>query len=46
MSAVCIPGERSAKELVGGLYEAEFKNQVRRRREPHPNGLLSEFSLD
>ena len=31
------------KELVGGLYEAEFKNQVRRRREPHPNGLLSEF---
>ena len=29
--------------LVGSLYEAEFKNQVRRRREPWQNGLLSEF---
>jgi hypothetical protein len=31
------------KGLVGGLYEAEFKNQVRKRKEPYPNGRLSEF---
>jgi hypothetical protein len=31
------------KGLVGGLYEAEFKNQVRKRREPDQNGRLSEF---
>jgi hypothetical protein len=29
--------------LGGGLYEAEFKNQVTKRREPHPTGELSEF---
>jgi hypothetical protein len=31
------------KGLVGGLYEAEFKNQARKRTEPYPNGRLSEF---
>ncbi len=31
------------KGLVGGLYEAEFENQVRKRKEPHANGQLSEF---
>ena len=31
------------KALVGGLYEEEFKNQVKRRKDPYPNGQLSEF---
>ena len=29
--------------LVGGPFEAEFKNQVRKRKEPYPDGLPSEF---
>lgn len=31
------------KGLVGGPYEAEFNNQIRRRKEPYANGRLSEF---
>ena len=34
------------KGLVGGLYEAEFKNQVSKRKEPDPNGRLSEFRFN
>jgi hypothetical protein len=31
------------KALVGGLYEAEFKYQIRRRMAPQPDGRSSEF---
>jgi hypothetical protein len=31
------------KALVGGLYEAEFKDQLRKRKEPYPDGRSSEF---
>ena len=31
------------KGLAGGPYEAEFKNQVRKRKEPDSDGRLSEF---
>jgi hypothetical protein len=31
------------KGLVGGLYEVEFKDQLRKRKEPYPDGTSSEF---
>jgi hypothetical protein len=38
---------RLFRKTLGGPYEAEFAAQVRKRKEPHPDGRLSGFgSLD